>query len=87
MIAGISRSQASRDVVLPETLGMDIFLALRTAGVSLRVAEGTLDPLVLMDNPVSNHIEATLSFHPPALPPLCGCVRIALQIHAGHVPA
>jgi hypothetical protein len=43
-------------VVLLEALGVDTFLALLTAGVGLWVAEGTRDPLVLMDNPVSNHI-------------------------------
>lgn len=75
----------SPDMVLPEALGMDTLLALLAPGVGLRVAEGTSGPLVLVDNPVSNHIKAALSLQPPASPPLRGRVSIALQVHTGDV--
>lgn len=64
------QAKASPNVVLPEALGMDTLLAFLTAGVGLGVAEGAPGPLVLVDDPVPDHIEAALRLQPPAAPAL-----------------
>lgn len=66
---------------------MHALLAFLAAGVGLRVAEGAAGPLVLVHNPVPDHVEAALGFQPPATPSLRRRVGIALQVHAGHIPA